>query len=125
MGKSVHDDVLDQALNYIKNNVGKEVFCSAQPGTYNEANVTFALASKTLTSGNFTGPQDGDVSGRKVTINAEPSVAVTASGTGTHVALLDTVNLKLLYVTTSTSQAVLLGGLVDLPAWDIEISDPS
>lgn len=124
MAKSVHDDVLDGALNIIKNNCTRMVVCNAQPTTYTEGNATFALADATMTSGDFTNA-NGDVSGRKSTVSAKSSIAVDTTGTATHVCLLDVSNSKLLYVTTCTSQSLTSGNTVNFPAWDIEIADPT
>jgi hypothetical protein len=124
MAKSVHDDVLDGALNIIKNNCTRMTACNAQPTTYTEGNATFALADVTMASGDFT-VANGDTSGRKVTVAAKSSVPVDTTGTYTHVALLDVTNSKLLYVTTGTSQSLTSGNTVNFPAWDIEIADPS
>lgn len=124
MAKSVHDDVLDGALNIIKNNCTRMVACSTQPTTYTEANATFALADVTMASGDFTAA-NGDTSGRKLTIAAKSGVTVDASGTYQHVALLDVTNSKLLYVTTGTSQSLTSGNTVNFPAWKIEIADPT
>ena len=126
MAKSAHDDVMDGALNVIKNNVTRMVACSAQPTTYTEGNATYALADVTLASGDFT-LANGDTSGRKVTVAAKSGVLIDTSGTATHVALLDVTNSKLTYVTTCTSQALTANGsnTVNFPAWDIEVGDPT
>jgi hypothetical protein len=124
VAKSVHDDVLDGALNIIKNNCTRVTVCSTQPTTYAEANATYALADVTVDSADFTNA-NGDTSGRKTTVGAQAAVPIDTSGTAQHVALLDVANSKLLYVTTCTSQALTSGGTVDIPAWDIEIADPS
>jgi hypothetical protein len=124
MAKSVHDDVLDGALNIIKNNCTRMTLCSAQPTTYTEGNATFALADVTMASGDFTAA-NGDTNGRKLTVAAKAAVAVDVGGTGNHVALLDVTNSKLLYVTTCPSTAVALAGTVDIGSWKVEIADPS
>lgn len=124
MAKSVHDDVLDGALNIIKNNCTRMVLCSAQPTTYAEANATYALADVTMASGDFT-IANGDTSGRKLTVAAKAAVPVDVTGTGNHVALLDVANSKLLYVTTCAAQAVGAGGTVDMGSWKAEIADPA
>ena len=124
MAKSVADVVLDAALDYIKNNVTQEAVCSAEPTTYAEATSTYKLALKTgLTSGSFTGPANGDTSGRKVTVNQQATITVDTSGTAVYVALCSAT--VLLYVTTCTSQALTAANTVTVPAWDIEIADPS
>lgn len=124
MGKAVHDDVLDGALNIIKNNCTRLTVCTSQPTTYTEGNATFALADVTVDSTDFT-VANGDTSGRKLTVAAQSAFPVDASGTALHVALLDVANSKLLYVTTCTSQALTSGNTVSTPAWDIEIADPA
>ena len=126
MGKTVHDDVLDGALNILKNNATRMTACSAQPTTYAEGNATYALADITIDSADFTNG-NGDTNGRKTTIGAQSSVLIDTSGTATHIALLDVSNSKLLYVTTCTSQALTANGsnTVNFPAWDIEIADPT
>ena len=124
MAKTVHDDVLDGALNIIKNNATRMVACSAQPTTYTEGNATYALADVTVSSTDFT-IANGTTSGRKATVAAKTGVTVDTSGTVTHVCLLDVSNSKLLYVTTTTSQAVVNPGTVDIGSWVIEIADPT
>lgn len=126
MGKRVHDDVLDGALNIIKNNCTRLVVCSTEPTTYTEANATYALGDVTVDSSDFTAA-NGDTSGRKLTVAQQSAFLIDASGTAAHIALLDVANSKLLYVTTCTSQALVANGsnTVTTPAWDIEIADPS
>lgn len=125
MAKAAHDDVMDGALNVIKNNVTRMTACSAQPLTFAEGDATYALADVTMASTDFT-IANGDTSGRKATVAAKSSVVIDATGTATHIALLDVTNSKLLYVTTCTSLALTAGGgnTVNFPAWDIEIADP-
>lgn len=123
MAKACHDDVLDGALDVIATATAM-VACSDQPTTYAEATSTYALADVTIDSGDFT-IANGDTNGRKVTIGAQSTVEVDASGTATHIALVITGSSTLLYVTTCTSQALTDGNTVNFPAWDIEIADPS
>jgi hypothetical protein len=126
MAKSCNPTVIDQALNYIKNNGTRMVACSAQPTTYTEANSTYALADVTMASGDYT-LGNGSVSGRKVTVGAKSGVLIDTSGTATHIAILDVTGTSLLYVTTCTSQALTANGsnTVNFPAWDIEIQAPT
>jgi hypothetical protein len=125
MGKSVHNDVLDAALNYIKDNATRIAVCSTEPTTYTELITTNMLSVKTISSSDFTGPADGDTNGRKITSNQHANVSVTNSGTAQHVGLGDSANSKLLLVTTCTSQVLTAGNTVTIPAWDDEIADPS
>lgn len=124
MAKFVHDDVLDGALNIVKDNCTRMTACSQQPTTFTEADATYALADVTMVSGDFT-LADGDTSGRKLTVAQKSGVTVDTSGSATHVALLDVANSKLLYVTTSTSQVLTFGNTMTFSAWDIEIADPA
>ena len=68
---------------------------------------------------------NGDTSGRKVTMAAKSAVSVASSGTATHVVLARTTDSTLRYVTTCTSQALVSGNTVDIPAWKIEVADPT
>lgn len=124
MAKPTHDDVIDGAHNVVKNNCTRQVVCSAEPATFTEANSTYALADVTMASGDFT-LANGDVSGRKCTVAAKSSVLIDATGTATHVALLDVTNSKVLRVTECTPQALTANGTntVNLPSWKFEIQD--
>ena len=124
MAKSVHNDVIDAALDYVKTNCTRITLCSSEPTTFAEANSTFALADVTVDATDFT-IAAGDVSGRKLTVAEQLSFAVDTTGTATHVALLDVSNSKLLYVTTTTSTALTASRSVNLLAFDIEILKPS
>ena len=125
MAKSVHNDVLDAALNYIKNNANLETVCTSQPTTYAEASANYKLADVVIDSADFSGPADGDTSGRKIQVNQQATITVDSSGSAQHVALCATGDSKLLYVTTCTAQQLTQGNTVTIPAWDIEIADPS
>jgi hypothetical protein len=52
-------------------------------------------------------------------------VSIGASGTATHVALLDPVASRVLYVTTCPATALTMGGTVNVADWAIEIADPA
>ncbi len=123
MGKAVHGDVLDGALAVIRSNATRMVALAAQPADYAAAN-SGKLAEATMASGDFT-LGAGDVSGRKVAVAAKAGLSVTAGGTATHVALLDSAGSRLLYVTTCPSQGLSLGGTVNIAAWDVEIGAPA
>ena len=122
MAKAAPDAMIDASVNYVAAST-KQVACSAQPTTYNEANSTYALADIVVDSGDFAVADD--TSGRKVTIAAQSGVTIDASGTATHIALVETAGSTLRYVTTCTAQALTSGGTVDFPAWKINIADPT
>ena len=124
MGKLVDDSVLDAALNAIKNGATQLCVCSTQPTTYTEATATYKLALKTgLTAGSFTGPGNGDVSGRKITVGQQSTITIDTGGNAQHIALCS--GSVLLFVTTCTLQALIGGNTVTVPAWDIEFADPT
>jgi hypothetical protein len=126
MAKSAHDDVLDAILNYIKNNSTRISVCSIEPTTYAEAITDYKLAIKTISGTDFTGPEDGTGgNGRKLTSNLHAGVPVDVSGEATHVALSDSVNSKLLLVTTCDPQTVTAGNTIDIPVWVGGMADPA
>jgi len=128
MGMSVHNDVLDGALAVISANADRESACEGEPTTYEHATslkgVATGKAGSIKSDPGFTGPAEGDVSGRKLTVDQNAGVAVGATVTADHVALADSVNSKLLFVTTCTEQVLTSGNTCTFPAWDIEIADP-
>src|SRR3546814_9622645 len=84
------------------------VALNGEPGSYAAA-VSGALASATMDSADFT-LAAGATSGRRLLVSAQNDIAVTASGTADHVALLDPANSRLLYVNTCAPQALTSGG---------------
>ena len=114
---------MDAAFDYIDQSTS-QVVCSGEPANYaGVAAVTLATAAMTADT-DYT-KANGDTNGRKVTIAAKSSVLVTATGTATHLALVRAADSSLRYVTTCTSQALTSGNTVNIPAWDIEIADPT
>lgn len=127
MAKAAPDAMIDAALAYAAASDILTV-CSSQPTTYAEATSTYKLADVALTPGDGNGDftiANGDVSGRKLTVAAQSAVDIDSSGTALHVALCLSSDTTLRYVTTCTSQALVSGGTVDVPAFDIEIADPT
>jgi hypothetical protein len=122
MAKSVANSVLDAALAKIAT-ATTMTLCSQQPTTRTEAITTYKLADVTVDSGDFGSPADGDTSGRKMTVAAQSSVPVDATGDSNHVALCD--GTELLYVTTHTGQTLTSGNTANIGTWDVEIADPA
>jgi hypothetical protein len=89
-----------------------------------DAAPTFALADVTIDSSDFV-KANGDTNGRKVTMAQKTGVTVDSSGTANHIALCNSGDSSLRYVTTCTSQVLTAGNTVTFPAWDIEIADPT
>lgn len=120
MAKYTHPDVLDGALDVIRNNCNQITICSQQPTTRAEAVSTYALGSVSANSGDFT-KGNGTVSGRKLTVAAK-SFNITTNGNMTHIALVD--GTRLLHVTTCSITAVVSGQVITVPAWEAEFSSP-
>jgi len=120
MGKKVTDGYLDGGIDAIDGSTAMNI-CTAEPTSIAECDSLSLIAAHTLTSGDFT-KANGDVSGRKLTVAAQNSLSIDASGSATHIAINNGVDY---YVTTCTSQALTSGGTVSVPAWDIEFADPA
>lgn len=122
------DTFLDAALEYLQTN-GTQLNVLADTGLTAGADVAFSeiaahtLAVHTLTSGDYT-KADGDTSGRKITLAAQASISITASGTAVQVVISNGTN-AIYYMTTCSSQALESGGTVTVPAWDIELRAPA
>lgn len=124
MAKWANDAVMDAALEEVAGATTLLV-TSSQPAD-RAAALAAALADIAMTPGSGNGDYtlaNGDTSGRKLTVAQQADFPVDSSGTATHVCLID--GTRLLYVTTCTSQALTAGNTVTVPAWDIEIADPS
>lgn len=120
------DSFRDAALDYIQDaaaagNVDLHI-CSTEALTYAQATSTYTLGNKADIT--ITGPAEGDVSGRKISIGAITGGSVTATGTATHLCLVDTSTSELLLTEElSSSQSVTLGNTFTLTAFDIEFPD--
>jgi hypothetical protein len=122
MAKFTDDSVLDAALAKVAT-ATRMVITSAQPANF-AGIAAVALADNVMTAGAGNGDYtlaNGDVSGRKLTVLAQSTITVDASGTATHICLDD--GTTLLHVTTCTSQALTSGNTVNVPAYDIEFLD--
>jgi len=122
MGKSANDLVLDSLLEVMKDNANLLCACSTQPTTRTEAVVTYMLATVAIDATDFT-IADGGAGGRKATVTAQSGITITNNGTVAHLAIVD--NTELYFVTTTSSQALLSGNLLNIPAWTITVNDPA
>lgn len=124
MAAYIHPNAHDAALNYIKNGVENLYICSAEPTTFAEASSTYKLGTKAAPT--ITGPANGDVSGRKITISAISDGTVSANGTASWVALTDdSGSLLLAAQALNATQVVSSGNEFTLTAFDIEYPDPT
>lgn len=127
MAKTVHNNVLDAALDFLSTNSGKICACVTQPTTYTEAVSTYKLAYNDISGADFTGPADGDTSGRKIGVGSKADVPVSTTGSCQFFALVEVSGAgTLLYVTeVSGIQTVTQGNTMTFGAWDVEILDPT
>ena len=125
MAKAAPDAVMDAAFDYIDQADVMHV-CSTLDATPTYAEIVSAsLADVAMVPNTDFAHADGDVSGRKITVAAKNAVPVDVTGTANHVALVTVSGSVVRYVTTCTSQPLTLGNTVNVPAWDIEIADPT
>lgn len=116
--------VFDNGLTVLDTEANKVLVTSQEASTYAEANSTYALGNSTSLS--IGAPADRSGGGRKVAVAAITDGSVTATGTATHYALVDTNNSRLLATGALTaSQAVTSGNTFTLATFDIGIPDPA
>lgn len=120
---NMHPDALDAALAVINTASERLYICSAQPTTFTGASSTSMLGVKIGPT--FGTISNGDVSGRKIVVNAITDGSISATGTATHAALTDDSAGKLMATTTITSQSVTGGNTFTLSAFDIEMPAPA
>lgn len=123
MAKRAPAATIDVMFDYVAQ-CDRMSVCSGEPANY------AAISGVTLATVNMTPNTDyvkaaGDVSGRKTTVAAKNGVNVTGTGTATHIVLWLSTDSTMRYVTMCTSQALTSGNTVNIPAWKIEVQDPT
>jgi hypothetical protein len=121
MGKKIHDNVLDGALDVIRTTSTNIYVCSQEPSTISDAR-SYSLASGSLASDDFV-IANGTTSGRKITMATQSDLTIATTATADHIALGDGTNVLL--VTTCTAQALTSGNTVTVGSFKDEIADPS
>jgi len=122
MAKFLSDDAIDGGLNYLSTATEITV-CNAEPTDYTKAHTTYMLVNHALTGADFTIADD--TSGRKNTVAAQSGLDVSTGGTATYIALTITASSKLIGYTTCTSQVLAVGNTVNIPAFKLNIADPT
>jgi hypothetical protein len=127
MTRFAADAVYDAALEHIKDNCDLQTFCVGAPATYAEAvngpgSSGKMLVARAMLSTDFA-IADHPSGGRGLTVAAKTD-SVSNAGIGNHVALVDTVNSVLLWVTEAGEQEVVVGRPFEFPSWVIRIPDP-
>jgi hypothetical protein len=118
--------VLGAACTYIRDNVVKVAVCASLT-TNTVANVqSNMLAETALTTGASTSwtIADSSVSGRKITMTAQSSIAIATTGTAKNIALYSSVSGQVYYVTNCTTQALVsTNNKVTIPAFSMHFYD--
>jgi hypothetical protein len=127
--KYINSTGMDQELNWVAGSNQINVL-SGSPATFTQFDSTFKLSGSPLISGAGNGDftvAGGDAGGnsRKVTITAKSGLSITASGSATCVAVGDTSGSTIRMFTSCTTQYLTSGGTVDIPAFKLEIADPT
>lgn len=124
MGKAAPDTTLDTLLDEIATNDDLHVL-TAEPANF-AGIAAITLAEVALTAGDGGGDYtiaNGDTNGRKVTVAQQADISIDQTGDADHISLDDGTTLG--FVTTCTSQTLTSGGTVTVPAFDIEVADPT
>ena len=121
---SLNDRVYDNGLTVLDTEASHLYICSQEPTTYAQASSTYALGVKATPT--VSAPGARTPNGRKVTVSAITDGTVSANGTATHYALVDSTNSRLLATAAlSSSQAVTSGNTFTLTSFDIGIPAPA
>lgn len=120
----LNDRVFDNGLTVPDTEANSLHICSEEPSTYTEATSTYTLGNKSTPT--VSAPADRAGGGREVTVSAIADGSVTADGTATHYALVDTGNSRLLVAQAlDSSVGVTDGNNFTLTEFTVGIPDPS
>lgn len=120
---SLADVVFDASLDKFAE-ASQVAVCTAEPSNYSEI-AAVQLLSFAVTPGNGNGDfthANGDASGRKTTVTAQPATNIDTSGDAAYLAYHDGAELK--GTNDVPLQTLTAGGTASLAAHDIELRDP-
>lgn len=121
---TINDRVFDNGLTVLDTEANSIHITSQLATSYTDATTTSTLGNSGALS--ISAPQDRVGGGREVVVAAITGGSVTATGTASHYAIVDTVNLRLLVAgAVTTPQAVTSGNTFDLSATTVGIPDPA
>ena len=114
MSRYAHADVLDNGPQYVKTNCNKVILLSAYTSTYATANGANKVAEASLVTGDFAiSGADGAARVLTATLTGKSggnALQTVSPGTDMHIAFVDTVNSKVLYVTEESSDQAITSG---------------
>ena len=123
-GKWAHEDVLEGGFEVVRTNGNKVVLCNQLPSTRTEANDTYCLGRRTISSANLTWAALGTDGSRKCTVDAIAGVSVIATGSWRYTAFID--DTRLLAVTVNiTGEQVYSGTQINLDSKDFQFPQPA
>lgn len=121
---TLNDRVYDNGLTVLDTEANRLDICSQEPATYTAATTTYTLGNKTSLSIGAPAARAGG--GREVTVASFSDGSITANGTATHFAIVDTANSRLLATgSLSASQVVTSGNTFSLASFKIGIPAPA
>lgn len=121
---TLNDRVFDNGLTVLDTEANAIHITSQEATSYTDATSTSTLGNSTSLS--IGAPQDRTGGGREVVVAAITDGSVSATGTATHYAIVDTVNSRLLATgSLSASQSVTSGNTFTLSSVTIGIPDPA
>ncbi len=116
--------VFDNGLTVLDTEANAIHVTSQEASDYTEATSTYTLGNSTSLS--VGAPADRTGGGREVAVAAITDGSVSATGTATHYAIVDTANSRLLATgSLNASQSVTSGNTFTLATFDIGIPDPA
>ncbi len=114
MPRYAHTDVLDNGIKYIKDNCNKVILISAYATAYATVNGANKVAEANLVTGDFAiAGADGAARVLTATLTGKSggnALQGVVDGTNMHLAFVDTVNSKVLYVTEESSDQAIVNG---------------
>ena len=114
MSRYAHPDFLDNGPAYLKANCNKVILITAFSSVYATVNGASKVAEATLVTGDFAlSGADGAARTLTATLtgkSAGNALQDVADGTNMHLAFVDTVNSKVLYVTEESSDQAITSG---------------
>jgi hypothetical protein len=119
MSRYAHSDVLDNGPAYIKTNCNKVILTNAYTSVYATVNTTAKVAEAALVTGDFAlSGADGAARVLTATLTGKSmgnALLTVVDGTNMHLAFVDTVASKVLYITEESSdQAIVSGNPIQL-----------
>ena len=114
MSRYAHADFLDGGLAYLKANCNKVILIDAYSAVYATVNGANKVAETTVATGDFAiAGADGAARVLTATLTAKAAgnaLKAVADGTNMHLAFVDTVASKVLYVTEESSNQPITSG---------------